>query len=160
MAGTPEAHPYLDSPIHEYLGIQYLKTTPELVTARMKVTERNRQPDNLLHGGVSVLLAEGLVSRGARATGAHAVGVEINANHVRGAPVGSTVYAEGRPLKAGRSLQVWEVRLYMEPQNKVDDSDIAKFGKLVCVSRCTLGVNLGQKPPKEAPEMSHKLAKL
>lgn len=35
-----------------------------------------------------------------------AVGVEINANHVRGAPVGSTVYAEGRPLKIGRSLQV------------------------------------------------------
>lgn len=51
MAGAPEAHSYLESPIHEYLGIQYLETTPELVTARMKVTDRNRQPDNLLHGG-------------------------------------------------------------------------------------------------------------
>lgn len=49
----------------------------------------------------------------------------------------------------------------MEPQNKVKDSDIAKFGKLVCVSRCTLGVNLGQRPPTiDAVDMSQKLAKL
>jgi acyl-coenzyme A thioesterase PaaI-like protein len=54
MAGSAEAadiQPYRRLPIDDFLGIEFLETTKDLVTARMKVTDRNRQPDHQLHGG-------------------------------------------------------------------------------------------------------------
>lgn len=69
-------------------------------------------------------------SRGARLHGGDgAVGVEINANHVRGAPVGSTVYAEGRPLKVGRTLQVggWTCLLIASNLSSFHLKEVGKF---------------------------------
>ena len=55
------------------------------------------------------------------------VGIEINANHLRGVRDGS-VTGTARPLRVGRSTQVWEIRIE-------DDA-----GRLVCISRLTLAV--------------------
>jgi 1,4-dihydroxy-2-naphthoyl-CoA hydrolase len=55
------------------------------------------------------------------------VGLDINANHVRGVTSG-TVTGTARPLHLGRSTQVWEIRI--EDEN----------GKLVCISRLTMAV--------------------
>lgn len=104
--------------------------TPERVVATMPVTPRHHQPFGLLHGGVSVLLAESIVSFGAYLAsppGKHAVGVEINANHLRPV-VDGTVTAEATPVHVGRSTQVWRVDI----RNEAD--------KPVCVSRCTVAV--------------------
>jgi len=98
--------------------------------ARMPVDMRTHQPMGLLHGGASVLLAETLGSCGAAfaaPAGHRAVGLDINANHLRGASTGWVV-GTARPVHVGRATQVWQI-------------DIAdEAGKLVCVSRLTVAI--------------------
>src|SRR4051812_34784925 len=69
------------------LGIDLIELTPERVVATMPVDQRTRQPFGILHGGASVALAETVASVGATANVDHAefvaVGLEINANHLR-----------------------------------------------------------------------------
>ena len=80
---------------------------------RVPVDTRTKQPYGLLHGGVSVVLAETLGSCGAVYTcppGHRAVGLDINANHLRGATSG-WVTGITRPVHIGRSTQVWDIRI-------------------------------------------------
>ena len=114
----------------EALGIVFTAAGDDFISASMPVDARTVQPHGLLHGGASVLLAETL---GSSAGGLcvdddeMVVGIEINANHLRGVRAGS-VTGTARPLHLGRSTQVWEIRIE-------DDA-----GRLSCVSRLTLAV--------------------
>lgn len=115
----------------EQLGIEFVELTKERVVARMPVEKRVHQPFGLLHGGASVALAETVASIGAwlnvGESGKTAVGLEINANHVRGKRDG-IVTATATPLHLGRATHVWEIKLTDEA------------GKLVCISRCTMAI--------------------
>ena len=74
-----------------HLGIEFLEVGDDFIRARVPVDSRTRQPLGLLHGGVSVLLAETLGSCGAAFAappGHRAVGLDINANHLRSATSG------------------------------------------------------------------------
>lgn len=117
--------------LSDALGIEMLELTPQRVVATMPVDERTRQPFGILHGGASVALAETVASLGAvlnidRDRFA-AVGLEINANHVRAKRDG-VVRATAVPLHVGRTTQVWTIEIADEA------------GRLVCTSRCTLAV--------------------
>ena len=117
--------------LSEALGIALVEAGPDQVVATMPVDHRTRQPFGLLHGGASVALAETVASIGAwlnvdRETQA-AVGLEINANHLKGKRDG-IVTATATPIHRGRTTQVWSVAI-------VDEQ-----GAMVCVSRCTLAV--------------------
>jgi uncharacterized protein (TIGR00369 family) len=118
-----------------HLGIEFLSVGPDSITARMPVDARTRQPMGLLHGGVSVVLAETLGSMAgyyACPPGQVVVGLDINANHLRAVRSG-WVTGTVRAVHVGRSTQVWAI-------------DIAdEAGKAVCVSRLTLAV-LSQAP--------------
>src|ERR1700710_1913740 len=76
----------------EQLGIEWLSPGDDFLSARMPVDKRTRQPYGLLHGGASVALAETLGSVGAAMvidySKFYCVGLEINANHVRGVKEG------------------------------------------------------------------------
>ena len=113
------------------LGIEFVEATRERVVATMRVEPRTHQPFGLLHGGASVALAETVASVGAwlhiDPAREAAVGLEINANHLRGVREG-LVTATATPLHAGRSTHVWDVRIADEG------------GRLVCVSRCTVAI--------------------
>jgi 1,4-dihydroxy-2-naphthoyl-CoA hydrolase len=113
------------------LGIEIIELTAQRVVATMPVDERTRQPFGILHGGASVALAETVASLGAILNvdleTSNAVGLEINANHLRAKTEG-LVRATATPFHVGRSTQVWDVRI-------VDEQERA-----VCVSRCTLAV--------------------
>lgn len=114
-----------------HLGIEVTEVGPDYLKARMPVDHRTKQPAGLLHGGVSVAMAETLASIGGnfvvdRETSS-CVGQEINANHVRSATEG-WVYGVARPVHLGRRTQVWEIRI-------TDEAD-----RLVCISRMTLAV--------------------
>ncbi|WP_052101517.1 hotdog fold thioesterase [Novilysobacter arseniciresistens] len=114
----------------EPLGIVFTEIGPDYVRGTMPVDERTRQPYGLLHGGASVLLAETLGSSAGNLCvpeGKLCVGLEINANHVRGVR-GGTVTGTARPLHIGGRTQVWEIRIE-------DDA-----GRLACISRLTLAV--------------------
>ena len=113
------------------LGIELTVLSPDKVVATMPVDDRTRQPFGILHGGASAALAETVASLGAvqnidRETQA-AVGLELNANHVRAKSEG-TVTATATPLHRGRRTQVWDVR--------IEDEE----GRLICASRCTLAI--------------------
>ena len=112
------------------LGIRFTEIGPDFLRATMPVDERTRQPYGLLHGGASVLLAETLGSTAGGLSvedGQGVVGIEINANHLRGVRDGE-VTGTARPLHVGRSTQVWEIR--------IEDGR----GRLACISRLTLAV--------------------
>ena len=113
------------------LGMRVMELTAKRVVATMPVDERTRQPFGILHGGASLALAETVASLGATANVDReriaAVGLEINANHIRAMTEG-VVTATATPIHLGRTTQVWDVRI-------VDES-----GRMVCVSRCTLAV--------------------
>ena len=112
------------------LGIEFTEIGPDYLRATMPVDERTRQPYGLLHGGASVMLAETLGSTAGGMCvddGEGVVGIEINANHLRGVREGE-VTGTARPLHVGRSTQVWEIRIE-DPR-----------GRLACISRLTLAV--------------------
>lgn len=115
----------------ETLGIEYLEIGDDFLKARMPVDRRTRQPMGRLHGGASVALAETLGSLGATLCldpeRQAAVGLEINANHLRPVLEG-WVTGVARPLHRGRTTQVWEIRI-------TNDAN-----QLVCIARHTVAV--------------------
>ena len=115
-----------------HLGIEFTEFGDDWLRARVPVDSRTIQPYGLLHGGVSVVLAETLGSTGAHFSspeGHRCVGLDINANHLRGVTSG-WVTATARPVHRGKTTQVWQIDLTNEA------------GELTCVSRLTMAVLL------------------
>lgn len=113
-----------------HLGIEYLEIGDDYLTGRVPVDARTRQPYGLLHGGVSVVLAETLGSMGAYYAcpeGHRAVGLDINANHLKGVTEG-WVTATAKPVHRGRTTQVWQIDMRNDA------------GDLSCVSRITMAI--------------------
>jgi 1,4-dihydroxy-2-naphthoyl-CoA hydrolase len=114
-----------------HLGIEFVDCGDDWLRGRMPVDHRTQQPFKRLHGGASVALAETIGSIAASCCVDRekfvAVGMEINANHIRPAYQG-WVYATARPESLGRTTQVWSIRIEDEA------------GKLVCISRFTVAV--------------------
>ena len=113
-----------------HLGIEFLEVGDDFVRGRVPVDERTHQPYGLLHGGVSVVLAETLGSVGAAHAcpeGYRAVGLDINANHLRSTQSG-WVTGTARPVHIGRTTHVWQIDM-------VNDA-----GEMTCVSRITMAI--------------------
>ena len=113
-----------------HLGIEFVEVGDDFLRARVPVDERTRQPFGLLHGGVSVVLAETLGSVGAyhaSPEGHRGVGLDINANHLRAATSG-WVTGTARPVHLGRTTHVWQIEM-------VNDA-----GEMTCISRLTMAI--------------------
>src|SRR5690606_34278983 len=99
----PDGTPYLGTrpdSLMATLGITVTEASNDRVVATMLVTTGHLQPHGILHGGASVALAETVASIGASVglpRTDRAVGLEINANHVRSVATG-TVTATATPL--------------------------------------------------------------
>ncbi len=114
----------------ERLGMEFTEVGDDFISARVPVDERTRQPYGILHGGVSVVLAEALGSCGAAYSspeGHRAVGLDINANHIKSASSG-WVTGTARPVHRGRTTHVWQIELRNDA------------GELTCVSRITMAI--------------------
>ena len=113
------------------MGIEFTEVGDDYLVARMPVDARTRQPAGLLHGGATMLLAETMASCAAWQTidreVTTAVGLEINANHLRAVREG-WVSARVTAIHTGRSTQIWEVRVS-------DEKD-----RLVSISRVTISL--------------------
>ena len=113
-----------------HLGMEFLEVGDDFIRGRVPVDRRTMQPFGLLHGGVSVVLAEALGSCGAHYScpeGHRAVGLDINANHLKSVTSG-WVTGITRPVHRGRTTHVWAIEL-------TNDA-----GELTCVSRITMAV--------------------
>ena len=121
-----------DKHMGHVLGIELVHVSREKMSATMPVNQNTIQPFGILHGGASVSLAETLASIGAWLNlddeQKTAVGLEINANHIRPVPAGQRVTATSEPIHRGAQTQVWQTRIETES------------GKLVSISRCTLAI--------------------
>ncbi len=114
----------------EHLGLEFLEVGDDFIRARVPVDHRTRQPYGLLHGGVSVVLAETIGSCGAHYScppDHRAVGLDINANHLKSATSG-WVTGTARPVHIGKSTQVWQIDMHNDA------------GDLTCVSRITMAI--------------------
>ena len=112
------------------LGMEFLEVGDDFIRGRVPVDKRTRQPYGLLHGGVSVVLAETLGSCGAMYAspeGYRAGGLDINANHLKGATSG-WVTGITRPVHIGRTTSVWQIDM-------TNDA-----GEMTCVSRITMAI--------------------
>jgi len=132
------------STLVEHIGIEYTHIGDDTITARMPVDSRTVQPARILHGGASVVLAETLGSVAAHhcidPNRKMAVGLEINANHVRAVRKGYVIGTVA-PLHIGNSTHVWQIHIR-------DDQK-----RLVCVARITMAIldhTPGRDPSGEA----------
>ena len=117
--------------IVERIGIEFIEVGHDFLKARMPVDERTVQPARILHGGASVVLAETLGSVAAylcidpqKKT---AVGLDINANHVRSVSDGH-VTGKVKALHLGNSTHIWQISIH-------DDHE-----RLVCIARITMAI--------------------
>jgi uncharacterized protein (TIGR00369 family) len=128
---SPDVKEHLNKGMAAAIGIELTLLTADKVVATMPVDDRTRQPFGLLHGGASAALAETVASLGAfmniDSDTQAAVGVELNANHLRAKTEG-VVTATATPLRRGRKIHVWDIR--------IEDEE----SQLVCASRCTLAI--------------------
>lgn len=117
--------------INERLGIEFTEFGDDFIKGRMPADPRTHQPYGIVHGGASVVLAEGLGSVGASLcidqTTHFVVGLEVNANHLRPVREG-WVTGIASPAHLGRTIHVWETKMYN------DD------GKITCISRLTVAI--------------------
>jgi len=112
------------------LDIRFERIGDDVLEASMPVDARTHQPFGLLHGGASVVLAETLGSvAGYLCTEDehNVVGIEINANHIRGVRSGR-VRGVCSALHTGGRHQVWQIDIF-------DEQD-----RLCCSSRLTTAV--------------------
>jgi len=115
----------------EHLGLMIEGVGDDWISLRMPVDHRTIQPYGILHGGASLALAESLGSLASvlciEDPSTHtAVGVEINANHLRPVPDGQFVIGTLSPIRIGRRMHVWNIEI-RDPQDR-----------LVCISRLTI----------------------
>jgi 1,4-dihydroxy-2-naphthoyl-CoA hydrolase len=126
-----QLQPFGNNTMEGHLGIEFTEIGENFLKAKMPVDHRTQQPYGMLHGGASAALAETLGSVGSACVidpGEFiCVGLEINANHIRGVREGH-VYGTATPLHLGQTTHVWDIRI-------LDDQD-----KLVCVSRLTVAI--------------------
>jgi 1,4-dihydroxy-2-naphthoyl-CoA hydrolase len=119
------------STMSHYLGMEWEGLGLDFLKMRMPVDARTHQPYGLLHGGASCALAETVGSLGSYLiidpSKYLCVGLEINANHIKGAKSGFVV-ATALPLHIGRSTHVWDIKI----RNGHDE--------LICASRLTVAI--------------------
>lgn len=111
------------------MGIQLIEASPEKVVMAMPV-DGNRQPLGLLHGGANVVLAESAGSLAANLYAqphGYAVGVDINATHMKSATAGRVI-ATATALRLGKTVAVYNIEIR-------DES-----GEITCVSRLTCAI--------------------
>jgi len=117
--------------LNKHLGIEFLEIGTDYILAKMPVDDRTRQSRGMLHGGASCVLAESLGSIASNLCinmrKQKAVGLEINANHLRPVFKGF-VTGKATPINLGKSIHVWNIDISNEA------------GKLNCISRLTTAI--------------------
>ncbi|XP_059292153.1 1,4-dihydroxy-2-naphthoyl-CoA thioesterase 1-like [Lycium ferocissimum] len=129
----------LDAPLHE-IGFEISEISPQKISGHFLVTEKCCNPFEVLHGGVSALIAESLASMGAHVASnfQRVAGVHLSIHHLKSANLGEIVYAEAKPLNVGKSIHVWEVNLWKSENS----SNLGNTRILISTSRVNVKTNM------------------
>lgn len=128
IATLEQLNSHIPGTLMETLGICYTAVGDDYLSATMPVGPQVHQPMKILHGGASLALAETVASAATHVLINHeiesAVGLELNANHIRMKSDG-IITATARPIHLGKRTHIWDVRITDEE------------GKLISVARMT-----------------------
>ena len=118
----------------ETLGIVFIDVGDDFVTAKMPVTSKVYQPNGILHGGATVALAETVGSFASflfkNDQDVSVRGIEISANHLKSISKGF-VYATARPIKNGKSIQLWEIKVTDNKNNLISLCKLTTYSKRI-----------------------------
>ena len=118
-----------------HLGIEIVEIGDDFIKSEMPINNRTRQPYGMLHGGASVVLSE---SVGSMATALTLddfskwliLGIEVSASHLKTAKSGK-VYGITRPVKLGKTLQIWQTEIFNEADEMVCHSKLTTMIKAI-----------------------------
>ena len=117
--------------IHELIGLEVTELKNNSISGKIPIDHRTKQPAGILHGGASVVLAEGLGSIASNLiidqSQFYAVGQSVNASHIRPG-VHGFAHGTATPIHIGRKSHLWEIKITNDE------------GKLLCVSRLTMAI--------------------
>jgi 1,4-dihydroxy-2-naphthoyl-CoA hydrolase len=112
-------------------NIEFTEKGDDYLICKMPISDITKQPMGLLHGGVSVYVAETIGSYAGflciEDENKAAVGLDINANHIKSVKSGS-IYAKAKPIHIGGKTHVWSIEITNDKQ------------ELVSICRLTLAV--------------------
>lgn len=115
----------------ETLGIEYIDVKEGYVCARMMVRPDLSQPYGMLHGGASMALAESIGGVGSAfylGIDNYIIrGMQMSANHVKAAKVGTYVYATATIIHKGRQTHVWNIDIKNEDEELVSTCRLTNF---------------------------------
>jgi len=117
----------------EPLGVEVVSVDEKGLTLRMPISNATRQPYGLLHGGISLLLAESAASMHSawdiNPEEVAPVGIEINGSHLRSATSGHVI-ATARLLRRSQALAVHAVEItHEETQNQLCTCRVTNYYK-------------------------------
>jgi len=108
------------------LGIEFVETEEtDTLEAVLHITKDLVQTTGVLHGGVTITLAEtgaGIGSNVICQADEYCLGIQISANHVSSGKVGDTIRARGQLMHKGRSTHLWNVDVFSEKSEKLISS--------------------------------------
>lgn len=109
----------------DYLGIEFTEIGDQHLKAKMPVDRRTKQPQGIMHGGASCVLAETVASVAANlcvdSTEFYCVGLEINTSHLKMAKDGIVV-GTAKPLHLGKTTQLWEILIHDDKEQLISAS--------------------------------------
>ena len=117
----------------EPLKVEVVSVDEKGLTLRMPISNATRQPYGLLHGGISLLLAESAASMHSawdiNPEEVAPVGIEINGSHLRSATSGHVI-ATARLLRRSQALAVHVVEItHEETQNHLCTCRVTNYYK-------------------------------
>ncbi|KAH0685237.1 hypothetical protein KY284_015790 [Solanum tuberosum] len=142
----------LDAPLH-VIGFEISEISPQKIFGYILVTKKCCNPFEVLHGGVSALVAESLASMGAHVASGfgRVAGVHLSIHHLKSANLGEIVYAEAKPLNVGKSIHVWEVNLWKK--------NSLNLGERILISSSRVTIKTNMPIPKNVKDVAVNIKK-
>ena len=104
-----------NTPLARYLGIRITFASKERIEAELPVRPELCTVGEKLHGGAMMAFADNLGALGAFLNlppGAGTTTIESSTKFLRPTPVGAIAKGVATPVRIGKTLQVWETKLY------------------------------------------------
>jgi len=110
----------------DHLNIVFTEVGEDFVKATMPIARYTMQPNKIMHGGASCVLAETVASAAANYcidNDKLCVGQSIFTNHIR--PVkDSFVLANAFPIHLGRKTHIWQINISDDNDKKISQTQL------------------------------------
>lgn len=116
--------------ILETLNIRDIVLKENSFEGKMEVTDFHSQGFGILHGGLTITLAETLAGYGSNniiSDDLIAVGQNVTANHISPKIIGGYVRAYGKLIHKGNKIHIWHIDVLDEYETLISTISITNF---------------------------------